>query len=80
MDHHRYAEAVASEIRRAMTEAGMSARALSERSSIPYVTLHRRLRGTSPLTTSELARIADAIGRSPSQLMAAAEAKQVPAA
>jgi transcriptional regulator with XRE-family HTH domain len=65
--------AIAAAVRDDMRQRGISELKLSELSGIPRVTLRRRLAGTSPFTTTELAHISEALGRPVSGYFAAAE-------
>lgn len=56
---------VATAVTEAMEAAGLSTKALAETTSIPRVTLIRRLRGISPFTVAELAAIAEALNCHP---------------
>lgn len=67
-----FSEAVASVIRRKMTEKGCSEQSLSELAAIPRVTLRRRLHG-SAFNTDELTRIAVILNTTPSMLVVEAE-------
>lgn len=52
---------IATAVTEAMQSKGKSTKALAEETSIPRVTLTRRLRGVSPFTVAELAAIAEVL-------------------
>ncbi len=56
-------------VKQAILSAGLSKRALSERTGIPYTSLNRKLAGHTDLTLQELFLIAEATGVSPTQLI-----------
>ena len=57
-------EGLASAVREALKNAGLSQRAASEKTGIPLVTLNRRLRDGRGFTAIELGTIAEACGTS----------------
>ena len=65
-------------VREAMKSAGISQRAMAERTSVPYTTLVRRLSGRSPFSVIELAAISQEMGTSIVDLMLRAE-RRMPA-
>ena len=68
-----YPAIVGSLIAQARTEAGLRQEELAERSQVPQSTLSRIERGSAHLTLNQLRKIAPAIGRQPSQIVASAE-------
>ena len=75
--HMEHPEAVSANISRAiaaaLTEAGISLRSAADTTGIPVATLSRRLNGTTPFTTTELARMASVLGVAVSDLVSGAE-------
>jgi predicted transcriptional regulator len=74
MEPVRRSEAAAKVIRELLAKRQMTIQYLSDSTAIPYVTLHRRLSGTSPMNTRELYLIANVLGLSGSEILATAEA------
>lgn len=68
-----YPAIVGSLITQARTEAGLRQEELAERAGVPQSTLSRIERGSAHLTLNQLRKIAPALGRQPSQIMASAE-------
>lgn len=66
-------ERVASAIRAEMEKQHISQRRLAEQTGIPVVTLHRKLKGASPFTTTDIALIARELDTSMTAIIAAAE-------
>jgi transcriptional regulator with XRE-family HTH domain len=68
-----YPAIVGSLITQARTEAGLRQEELAERAGVPQSTLSRIERGSAHLTLNQLRKIAPALGRQPSQIVASAE-------
>ncbi len=68
-----YPAIVGSLITQARTEAGLRQEELAERTGVPQSTLSRIERGSAHLTLNQLRKIAPALGRQPSQIVASAE-------
>jgi transcriptional regulator with XRE-family HTH domain len=68
-----YPAIVGSLIAQARTEAGLLQEELAERAGVPQSTLSRIERGSAHLTLNQLRKIAPALGRKPSQIVASAE-------
>jgi transcriptional regulator with XRE-family HTH domain len=68
-----YPAIIGSLITQARTEAGLRQEELAERSQVPQSTLSRIERGSTHLTLNQLRKIAPALGRQPSQIVASAE-------
>jgi transcriptional regulator with XRE-family HTH domain len=68
-----YPAIVGSLITQARTEAGLRQEELAERAGVPQSTLSRIERGSTHLTLNQLRKIAPALGRQPSQIVALAE-------
>lgn len=66
-------ERVAGAIRTEMEKKNISQRRLAEQTGIPVVTLHRKLKGASPFTTTDIALIARELDTSMTAIIAAAE-------
>lgn len=66
-------ERVARAIRAEMEKKNISQRRLAEQTGIPVVTLHRKLKGASPFTTTDIALIARELDTSMTAIIAAAE-------
>lgn len=64
-----YIDAAAGALRAAQGRAGMTDKALAERSGIPVVTLRRYLKGTRDAPGSAIFKLADALGTTPGALM-----------
>ncbi|WP_141560437.1 helix-turn-helix domain-containing protein [Actinomyces urogenitalis] len=64
MDSTTYAAAVADNIAKAIDVAGLSAKAVSDATGIPYTTLKRRFNsgGASPFSVREIKQIAAHLG------------------
>lgn len=60
---------VATNIRTAITSAGISIRAVSIQSGVPYATLDRKLRGVTSFSIFEVWRIAKVLNVRPSSLV-----------
>ena len=68
--------AITAEIRAGMESAGISQRDMAEATTIPLVTLNRRLTGNGKaLDMAELAAIAEVLGTSVTDLIVRAEAR-----
>lgn len=71
---------IATAVKLALKDAGISRRDAAERTGIPLTTLQRRLTGASPFLVTELAALASLTGTTVSALAVAAEqGEQVPA-
>lgn len=68
-----YPAIVGSLIAQARSEAGLRQEELAERARVPQSTLSRIERGSAHLTLNQLRKIAPALGRQPSQIVASAE-------
>lgn len=68
-----YPAIVGSLITQARSEAGLRQEELAERARVPQSTLSRIERGSAHLTLNQLRKIAPALGRQPSQIVASAE-------
>jgi transcriptional regulator with XRE-family HTH domain len=68
-----YPAIVGSLITQARIEAGLRQEELAERAGVPQSTLSRIERGSAHLTLNQLRKIAPALGRQPSQIVASAE-------
>lgn len=66
-------ERVAESVRVEMDKQHISQRRLAEQTGIPVTTLHRKLKGASPFTTTDIALIARELGTSMTAIIAAAE-------
>lgn len=64
---------IARAVSAALRDAGISQREAANNAGIPLTTLARRLTGRSPFLTTELAALADLMGTTVSQLVAAGE-------
>ncbi len=56
-------------VMQAIARAGLTKRALSERTGIPYTSLNRKLAGHTDLTLQEIFLIAEATGVAPAELV-----------
>lgn len=68
-----YPAIVGSLITQARTEVGLRQDELAQRAGVPQSTLSRIERGSAHLTLDQLRKIAPALGRQPSQIVASAE-------
>lgn len=73
MDTNTVAD-IATMVRRAVESTGETVLGLSKATGIPRTTLDRRMRGLQSFTTSELIRIAEHLGVSAAEWVAAVEA------
>lgn len=64
---------IAATVKSALREQGITQQDASERTGIPLTTFKRHLRGTSPMNTSELERVAALLGTTVLDLFVAAE-------
>lgn len=72
-DPQAISDAVAASISTAIKQRGMSVKAASDASGIPYATLRRKLSGATSFRVSELLQIAEALDvKSPADLISAA--------
>lgn len=69
MARNDLAERTAQVVSQAILAAGESKKELSERTGIPYTTLHRKLIGGSDFTLPELYAIATVLGVAPRSLV-----------
>jgi Helix-turn-helix. len=65
---------IAATVKSALRDQGITQQDASERTGIPFTTFKRYLRGTSPMDTSELEKVAALLGITVLDLFIAAEA------
>ncbi len=70
---HTTSRSIAEVVGRRLEAADISLRDAAHRAGIPLTTLHRRVGGTSPFTTAELAALAELLNTTVSAIVAEAE-------